>query len=67
MANIINNIFIIQKFYTISIRKDVNYIYGGDVLEMIFQNSPYLSEGLVIKEKVKVFVDKLFDQTGAFY
>lgn len=66
MANIINNIFTIQEFYVAGVKKDANNTYRGDVLEAVFQNGLHLIGGLVVKEKVKIFVNKFFNQAGAF-
>ena len=36
------------------------------MLEAIFQDGPHLSSSLVVKERVKAFVNKFLDQAGAF-
>lgn len=61
IANVVNNIFIIKRFYIINIKKDINNINKRDILEAIFQNSPHSNSGFIVKEKIKVFVNKFFD------
>lgn len=66
MTSVIDDILTIQEFHVLGIKKDTNDAYKGDVLKAIFQDGPYLSSGLVIEERVKVFIDKLLDQVSAF-
>ena len=66
MASVIDNILTIQEFYVAGVRKDANNAYRGNMLEAVFQNGLHLSSGLVVKERVKAFVNKFLDQAGAF-
>lgn len=66
MASVIDDILTIQESYIAGVREDANNTYRRDVLEAVFQNGPYFSSGLVVKEKVKAFVDKFLNQAGAF-
>lgn len=65
-ASIIDDILIIQESHIIDIKEDADDTYGGDVIEAIFQDSLHLSSGLIVEERVKAFVDKLFNQVHAF-
>lgn len=66
MIGIINNLFIIQEFYVVGVRQNANNAYKEDVLEVVFYNCPHLSNGLVVKKKIKSFIDKFFNQAGTF-
>lgn len=67
MTTVIEDILIIRKSHIVGIRKDTGNVYRGDILETVFQDSLYFISRLVIKEKVKTFVNKLLHQTGALY
>lgn len=61
MVSIIDNILVIQEFYVVGVKKDADNVYKGNVLEAVFQNGSHLSSNLVVKEKVKAFINKFFD------
>lgn len=49
MASIINNIYIIWKFYIANIGEDTSDGHRKDILEVVFQNSSYFYRVFIIK------------------
>ena len=66
MTSVINNILTIQESHVEGVREDADDAHGGDVLEAVFQDGPYLSSGLVVEERMKAFISKFLDQASAF-
>lgn len=67
IANIIKNIFTIQEFHIVDFKEDADDAYEKDILKAVFQDSLHSSSDLIVKKRVKAFINKLFDQAGTLY
>lgn len=67
MADIINDVPIIQELYIIGIREYTSNYHRRDVLEIVLQNGLYFCRAFVIKQRIKASIYKLFNQAHALY
>lgn len=67
MASVINDILTIQDSHIVGVREDANNAHRRDKLKVVLQDGLYLSNSLIVEERVKAFVNKLFDQAAAIY